>query len=93
MFAAGVPEKLILTKLVTAACKLLESVREHMQPSMEKVIDRVIADPARSVSTESQLRDDHGTVTNSAIPTSVANKGASLLPSLLTVLNMFFQEL
>ena len=63
----------LLTKLLTAACKLFRTY-ERRQTSMEKAIDRVVADPAQSISTESQLKDDQRTVTKSAVPTPVANK-------------------
>ena len=37
-------------------------------------IDKVITDPAQSFSTESHLRDGHGTITKYATASSVANK-------------------
>ena len=80
MFAAVVPEKLIADKTGHHSLQALRTY-ERTQPSTEKTTDRVIADPAQSVSTENQLRDDHGTVTNSAIPTSVTNKQNSVSKS------------
>ena len=45
MFAAGIPEKLIADKTDHRSLKALRTY-ERTQPSMEKAIDRVIADPA-----------------------------------------------
>ena len=75
MFAGGVPEKLIADKTGHHSLQSL-SFHERPQPSMEKAIDKVIADPAESVFTETDLRDDHGTstATKYTTPSLATNK-------------------
>ena len=73
MFSVGVPEKLIADKIGHHSLKSLRAY-ERTQSSMEKAIDRVIANPAQSVFIESDFRDDHGTRTKYATQTSAGGK-------------------
>ena len=85
MFSGRFPKKLITDK---TGHRSLQSLRtyESTQPSIEKAIDRVIANPTKSVSTKSDFREDRGIGTKYATQPSAGgkqNSGSNSTPELV----------